>query len=114
MGRGGGKYSHYAVRVGRQTGTFSTWDEAAVHVLGNQGAQFKGFKSLEEAVEYMNRPSSGKMKGVATQSVERLTLGMQNLVMGLSQPDVKLTGIGGSSSLHAGGSSKVEFVPETQ
>ncbi|MED6131447.1 hypothetical protein PIB30_009928 [Stylosanthes scabra] len=114
MGRGGAKYSHYAVRVGRETGIYSTWDEAAIHVLGFPRAQFKGFKSLEEALEYMKEPPSQKMKGPYSENLERLTPGMQKLVMGLSQAGVTHGGLVGSSSMHASGSSDVEFVPEMQ
>ncbi|MED6121852.1 hypothetical protein PIB30_033967 [Stylosanthes scabra] len=114
MGHGGAKYSHYAVRVGRETGIYSTWDEAAVHVLGFPRAQFKCSKSLEKALEYMNEPPSQKMKGPYSENLERLTPGMQKLIMGLSQAGVTHGGLVGSSSKHAGGSSDGEFVPETQ
>jgi ribonuclease HI len=45
----------YAVRVGRRTGIFSTWDEAAREVLGFSGAQYKKFASEAEAMDFMQQ-----------------------------------------------------------
>ncbi|MED6155922.1 hypothetical protein PIB30_009984 [Stylosanthes scabra] len=59
---GDGKYSHYAVRVGKVKGVYTSWEECAPQVLGVSGEQFKGFKSLEEALEYMQRGETGKGK----------------------------------------------------
>jgi hypothetical protein len=43
----------YAVARGRQTGVFSSWEEAQPHVHGFSGASHKGFRSREEAAEWM-------------------------------------------------------------
>lgn len=43
----------YAVKVGRQTGIFKTWDECQAQVKGYSGAEFKSFKSEDEANIYL-------------------------------------------------------------
>lgn len=43
----------YAVRKGKKTGVFSTWDECKEQVTGFKGAVYKSFKTLEEAEEFV-------------------------------------------------------------
>lgn len=43
----------YAVRKGKNTGIFKTWDECKMQVNGFSGAEYKGFTSIEDAYEYM-------------------------------------------------------------
>ena len=43
----------YAVKKGLQTGIFYSWDECSKAVKGYSGAQYKSFKTLEEAHEYL-------------------------------------------------------------
>lgn len=45
---------YYAVKKGKKTGIFRTWDECKSVVNGYPGAQYKSFLSLEEANAYMN------------------------------------------------------------
>lgn len=44
----------YAVRVGKQTGIYQTWEECKVNVIGYEGAEFKSFSSEVEAQDYLN------------------------------------------------------------
>lgn len=44
---------YYAVRRGRSTGIFETWDECRKQVIGFNGAAYKGFESLAEAEEFI-------------------------------------------------------------
>ncbi|MBU5306435.1 ribonuclease H family protein [Clostridioides mangenotii] len=44
----------YAVRSGRKTGIFSSWDECKEQVSGYKGAEYKSFKTIEEAKDYIN------------------------------------------------------------
>lgn len=44
----------YAVRKGRKTGIFLTWDECKSQVQGYSAAEYKSFKTREEAESYMN------------------------------------------------------------
>jgi len=43
----------YAVRKGRKTGLFQTWAECQKQVIGFSGAEYKSFKTLNEAKDYM-------------------------------------------------------------
>ncbi|SDB24489.1 ribonuclease H family protein [Eubacterium oxidoreducens] len=47
------KKNYYAVRRGLTPGIYLSWDEAKVQVNGYKGAQYKGFATKEEAIEYM-------------------------------------------------------------
>ena len=54
----------YAVRIGRKTGIFSTWEECEAQVKGFAGAKFKGFSGMSEALAWlgMGSPSTEKKK----------------------------------------------------
>ena len=53
----------YAVRKGVCPGIYKSWEECQRNVTGFSGAEFKGFKTLEEAEEYMG--SSAALKAGA-------------------------------------------------
>lgn len=44
---------YYAVRVGRKTGVFSTWDECSKQVIGFKGAIYKSFLTKEAAQNFV-------------------------------------------------------------
>ena len=44
----------YAVRKGKKTGLFYTWDECKQAVHGYSGAEYKSFLTKEEAEEFLN------------------------------------------------------------
>lgn len=48
------KKNFYAVKCGRKTGIFSTWQECREQIDGFSGAQFKGFEKHEDALCYLN------------------------------------------------------------
>ncbi len=48
------KKNFYAVKCGRKTGIFSTWQECREQTEGFSGAEFKGFASYDDALCYMN------------------------------------------------------------
>ena len=45
---------YYAVRNGRKTGIFHTWDECKRYVTGYSGAAYKGFDNEEDAAAFLN------------------------------------------------------------
>lgn len=47
------KKHFYAVKNGRQTGIFKSWDECKRQVTGFKGAVYKGFVTEQEALDYM-------------------------------------------------------------
>jgi ribonuclease HI len=57
------KKNFYAVRTGKVTGIFQTWDECKASVDGYPGAEYKGFSTEEAAKEYL-------AGGVKTRTVE--------------------------------------------
>ena len=44
---------YYAVRAGRKTGIFETWDECRAQTTGLNGASLKSFPPLAEPYPYM-------------------------------------------------------------
>ncbi|MED6204235.1 hypothetical protein PIB30_007347 [Stylosanthes scabra] len=124
-----GKYSHYAVRVGRVPGIYTSWEEAEPQVTGFPFAKFKGFKSLGEALKYMQHGKEKKEKG-PLRNVDSLTPQMRNMGVGSSQGGSSWhdgssqggSSPGGSPATRFGrsipsipiGSVDVDFVPETQ
>lgn len=56
----GKKKSHYVVKVGKNPGIYKTWAQCQEQVSGFPGAIFKGFETLEEAMEYQNEEVSQK------------------------------------------------------
>ncbi|MDO5026827.1 MAG: ribonuclease H family protein [Tissierellia bacterium] len=53
---------YYAVRKGRKTGIYATWDECKAQVMGFSGAEYKKFENLYEAKSYMGLNSSESEK----------------------------------------------------
>lgn len=49
----------YAVKKGKKTGIFATWDECKANVHGYPGAQFKSFITKAEAEAYLDNHSIG-------------------------------------------------------
>lgn len=47
----------YAVRRGRETGLFQTWADCQKQVIGFSGAEYKSFKTLKEAQDYIKGAS---------------------------------------------------------
>ena len=45
----------YAVKKGKKTGIFSTWDECKEQVTGFKGAVYKSFKTLSETEAFLER-----------------------------------------------------------
>ncbi|MGY3817104.1 ribonuclease H1 domain-containing protein [Gemella taiwanensis] len=50
----------YAVKKGKKTGIFSTWDECKEQVTGFKGAVYKSFKTLSEAEAFLERNEEKK------------------------------------------------------
>ena len=48
------KKYYYAIKSGRKTGIFDTWDECKKNVIGYKGAIYKKFENIEDAKEFIN------------------------------------------------------------
>ena len=78
-----GKY--YAVKAGKKTGIFRTWEECKASVNGYSGAIYKSFKTKEEADAYLGgaagqapvgeKPGQEKGMGDAPAPVRKLSVG---------------------------------------
>lgn len=44
----------YAVKEGRSTGIYGSWEECKKQIDGYSGAKYKSFKSMQEATAYLN------------------------------------------------------------
>lgn len=64
---------YYAVKQGRQTGIFTSWDLCKAQVQGYSGAVYKGFATLDEAKAYLN-----DMNDTAGQVLSSAMDGLQN------------------------------------
>lgn len=44
----------YAIRKGHKTGIFNSWDECKKNVSGFSGAEYKSFKNIDDAYDYLD------------------------------------------------------------
>lgn len=51
------KGAFYAVKVGRKTGVFTTWEECEAQVKGFSGAEYKKFETMKEAETFLDQAS---------------------------------------------------------
>ena len=59
----GGKDAFYAVKIGYSPGIYKSWNETERQTKGFPGAEFKKFKTQEEAFNFIS-PSSTKTKNL--------------------------------------------------
>lgn len=52
----------YAVRKGKKTGIFRTWEECKASVNGYSGAEYKSFPTLEQAREFMGNSTQETLR----------------------------------------------------
>ena len=52
----------YAVRKGRTPGVYRDWESAKREVMGFSGAEYKSFKTNDEALEFMNKNKKQETK----------------------------------------------------
>ena len=63
------KKKFYAVRQGRKTGMFLTWDECKKQVMGYPGAIYKSFGTEAEAKEYLGIRQEAGISGASGSGV---------------------------------------------
>ncbi|MBD5465502.1 MAG: hypothetical protein HDR22_06745 [Lachnospiraceae bacterium] len=61
------KKKYYAVKQGKKTGLFMTWEECKKSVLGYPGAVFKAFSNIDDAKKYLkdNNYNKGECNSLA-------------------------------------------------
>jgi len=66
----------YAVKRGKTTGVFESWEECRISVEGYPGAQYKGFSTREEANAYLNGNCAARVRrGVGENGAEKKSAG---------------------------------------
>lgn len=69
--------NYYAVKKGRKTGIFCSWDECSEAIHGFAGAEFKGFAKKEDAEAYLKGEAADdirKANDVASPEAEDIVL----------------------------------------
>lgn len=66
------KKNYYAVRKGRKTGIFLSWEQCKSAVNGYPGCEYKGFSTEEEAKEYLGIKSSSEESHLEHEQLEEL------------------------------------------
>ena len=56
--------SYYAVKNGIVPGVYTTWEECCKQIEGFSGAEYKKFKTMEEATDFVSTKSAGEPKAV--------------------------------------------------
>ena len=70
---------YYAVRKGRNTGIYRTWDECKSQVFQYAGAEYKSFTTEQEALEYIGRLKNNDVQSESYAYVD----GSFNIVTGV-------------------------------
>ncbi len=73
----------YAVKVGRKTGLFHSWEECEKQVKEYKGAIYKSFSSEEEAKSYLKKPIK-KVKPKQSQKKKKKILQKRKRVLKLN------------------------------
>lgn len=74
----------YAVKKGKQTGVFDTWEECREIVGGYPGAEYKGFATIEEAQAYLAGAEPAVKSGPTAGGRKR-----RNESPGTQRPDIR-------------------------
>lgn len=61
----------YAVRIGRKTGLFYSWDECRRNVIGYPDAAYKGFEKEEDAIAFLNIGKTLNEKNIPEKTTDR-------------------------------------------
>jgi len=82
----------YAVRKGRQTGIFQSWEMAKKHVEGFGGAQYKKFATAHDAAMYLNVPTPATNQAIPVVGTPtRGASGIATARSGMSRPRLATT-----------------------
>lgn len=52
------KKKYYAVKIGKQTGIYETWDDCKEQINGYKNAKYKSFVNKTDALDYLNNDSA--------------------------------------------------------
>lgn len=88
---------YYAVKNGRNIGIFLSWEECEKQVKGFKGANYKGFKTIEEAKTYLKEKN---IKGSISNSVPLNKLSKNKLSLNASQHEKKTYALSEDNTLN--------------
>ncbi|MED6115668.1 hypothetical protein PIB30_092897 [Stylosanthes scabra] len=110
-----GKYSHYAVRVGKVPSVYTSWDECEAQVSGVPKAKYKGFNSLQDALAFVNGGAETQKKKAPLLSLDSLSPKMANFGVGSSHMGATQMGMTGMVAFKSGfDRGDVDYVSKTQ
>lgn len=61
----------YAVKTGKMPGIYASWDDCKANVEGYPGAQYKSFKTAEEAAAYMGWTAGKNMENTKDENIQK-------------------------------------------
>lgn len=111
----------YAVRKGVCPGIYKSWEECQRNVTGFSGAEFKGFKTLEEAEEYMGSSAATgagenavreSAAGSVSSTEARSAAGSMSSTAARSAAGRSACGVNASAALKAGANGEKEASDE--
>lgn len=88
---------YYAVKNGRNIGIFLSWEECEKQVKGFKGANYKGFKTIEEAKTYLKEKN---IKGSISNSVPLNKLSKNKPSLNASQHEKKTYALSEDNTLN--------------
>ncbi len=88
---------YYAVKNGRNIGIFLSWEECEKQVKGFKGANYKGFKTIEEAKTYLKEKN---IKGSISNSVSLNKLSKNKPSLNASQHEKKTYALSEDNTLN--------------
>lgn len=83
------KKKYYAVKIGKKTGVFETWEECSAQINGVSGAQYKSFGTLKEAEIYVAEGETTEVdNNSSVESPDQINLQIEKKILGLFDGEV--------------------------
>lgn len=79
---------YYGVKQGHQPGVYTSWVECESQVKGYKGAQYKSFKSEEDAKMYVFGAEQTNANGFSAEDKENIKWELQGIREGLKERDI--------------------------
>ena len=83
------KKKYYAVKIGKKTGIFETWEECSNQIQGVSGAQYKSFGTFKEAEKYLVAGENTESdNGSTVESSDQINSQIEKKISELSEGEV--------------------------
>ena len=80
------KKKYYAVKIGRKTGIYETWEECEMQVKGISGAQYKSFSNIEDAQNYIINEDNNNIDLI--ESTDSVNLKIEQILSDLKKDEI--------------------------